>query len=151
MEVFHEAYDSIATLPRIVMAAINGYALGGGMRVRARRGFPGRRQWARFGLPEILLGLIPAAGATQRLPRLVGPRSGEKDAGLGQMPSEEALRIGLVDRVTEAEGETAISLHHPEDARTTPVRPLRAVQPTGLSQNAPPRQEPWRSDPLHRP
>ena len=81
-------------------AAITGYALGGGLELALACDLRVVADDARLGQPEILLGIIPGGGATQRLPRLVGP-SRAKDIVLTgrQVGAEEALRIGLADRV----------------------------------------------------
>ncbi len=83
-----------------VIAAVNGFALGGGLEVALACDLRVAAEDAELGLPEIRLGIIPGAGGTQRLPRLVGlPRA--RDLILSGRPvgAEEALRIGLVDRV----------------------------------------------------
>ncbi len=99
-----ESVAALARLPKPVIAAINGYALGGGMEVTLAADFRYAAEDARMGQPEILLGLIPGAGGTQRLPRLVGPaRAKELVFGGGQVTAQEALAMGLVDRVFPAD------------------------------------------------
>lgn len=95
-------FDMIDSFPRVVIAAVNGFALGGGCELAMACDLRVAATDARFGQPEILLGIIPGAGGTQRLPRLVGP-SRAKDICLSgrQVGAEEALRIGLADRVVE--------------------------------------------------
>ena len=97
---FRAAYDAVAAIPRLTVAAICGYALGGGLELALACDLRVCADDAKLGQPEILLGIIPGGGGTQRLPRLVGP-SRAKDLILsGRMVgAEEALRIGLVDRV----------------------------------------------------
>ncbi len=95
-------FDLIDAFPRVVIAAVNGYALGGGCELALACDFRVAATNAVFGQPEILLGIIPGGGGTQRLPRLVGV-SRAKDLCLSgrQVSAEEALRIGLADRVVD--------------------------------------------------
>ena len=95
--------DAWAAIPRVTIAAVNGFALGGGCELALACDLRVAADDARFGQPEILLGIIPGGGGTQRLPRLVGP-SRAKDMVLTgrQVPADEALRIGLADRVVPA-------------------------------------------------
>lgn len=98
--VFRRAFDALATLPRVTIAAIGGYALGGGCELALCCDLRLASERARLGQPEILLGIIPGGGGTQRLPRLVGPaRAKELILSGRQVGAEEALAIGLVDRV----------------------------------------------------
>src|SRR3984957_17838753 len=95
-----ETMDLIAALGKPVVAAITGYALGGGLELALAADFRVAGENARLGQPEILLGIIPGAGGTQRLPRLVGPATATAIVCPGRMvPAAEALEIGLVDRV----------------------------------------------------
>ncbi|HWD07418.1 MAG TPA: enoyl-CoA hydratase-related protein [Amycolatopsis sp.] len=97
---FRSAFDKIAALPRMVVAAVNGYALGGGLELALAADLRVAGHSAKFGLPEVQLGLIPGAGGTQRLARLVGPARAKDIVATGrQIGAEEAHRIGLVDRV----------------------------------------------------
>jgi enoyl-CoA hydratase/carnithine racemase len=85
-----------------VVAAITGYALGGGLELALCADFRVAGAGARLGQPEILLGVIPGAGGTQRLPRLIGPARAKDIIFTGRfVAAEEALAIGLVDRVAE--------------------------------------------------
>jgi enoyl-CoA hydratase len=102
---FHLALDALAALPRVTIAAIAGYALGGGCELALACDFRVAAETAKLGQPEILLGIIPGGGGTQRLARLVGPaRAKELILSGRQLGAEEALQIGLVDRVVPAEG-----------------------------------------------
>jgi enoyl-CoA hydratase/carnithine racemase len=95
-----EAMDLLAGLAKPVVAAITGYALGGGMEVALAADFRVAGERARLGQPEILLGIIPGAGGTQRLPRLIGPAKAKDLVFSGRMVgAAEALAIGLVDQV----------------------------------------------------
>ena len=95
-----EAYDAVEAIPKAVVAAVNGFALGGGCELALCADFRFAAEDTRLGQPEILLGVIPGAGGTQRLPRLVGPSRAKDLVYSGrQVDAEEALRIGLVDAV----------------------------------------------------
>jgi enoyl-CoA hydratase/carnithine racemase len=98
-----EAYDAVEAIPKVVVAAVNGFALGGGCELAMCADLRFAAEDARFGQPEILLGVIPGAGGTQRLPRLVGVSRAKDLVYSGrQVDAEEALRIGLVDAVLPA-------------------------------------------------
>jgi enoyl-CoA hydratase/carnithine racemase len=94
------AFSSVAEIPKPVVAAVAGYALGGGCELALCADVRFAAENAKFGLPEVLLGVIPGAGGTQRLPRLIGvPRAKDLIFTGRQVKAEEALAIGLVDRV----------------------------------------------------
>jgi enoyl-CoA hydratase len=100
---FHRVLDALAAVPRATIAAINGYALGGGCELALACDFRVVADNAKLGQPEVLLGIVPGGGGTQRLPRLVGPSRAKDLLYSGrQVGAEEALRIGLVDRVVPA-------------------------------------------------
>jgi enoyl-CoA hydratase len=100
---FRAAYDRIGEIPRPVIAAVNGVALGGGLELALACDLRIAADNVRVGQPEILLGIVPGAGATQRLPRLVGPARAKELIWSGrQVMAEEALGMGLVDRVVPA-------------------------------------------------
>jgi enoyl-CoA hydratase len=101
---FHSALDAVAAIPRFVIAAVSGYALGGGCELALACDYRIAGDRAAFGQPEILLGIIPGGGGTQRLPRLVGPARAKEMMITGrQVRAEEALRIGLADEVVEGD------------------------------------------------
>jgi enoyl-CoA hydratase len=100
---FRRAFDTLAAIPRPVIAAIAGYALGGGLELALACDLRVASATARLGVPEILLGLYPAAGGTQRLPRLIGPARTKELIWSGrQVKPDEAVAIGLVDKVVPA-------------------------------------------------
>ena len=101
----HEALDAIAAIPRFVIAAVSGYALGGGCELALACDYRIAGERAVFGQPEILLGIIPGGGGTQRLARLIGPTKAKDLIWTGRhVRADEALAIGLVDRVVPVEG-----------------------------------------------
>jgi len=94
------AITAVARIPKPVVAAITGYALGGGCELALAADFRVCGDNARLGQPEIQLGIIPGAGGTQRLPRLIGPARAKDLIFTGRfVDAAEALAIGLVDQV----------------------------------------------------
>ncbi len=97
------AFTSVARIPKPVIAAITGYALGGGCELALCADVRFAADNATLGQPEILLGIIPGAGGTQRLSRLVGPSRAKDIIFTGRfVKADEALAIGLVDRLVPA-------------------------------------------------
>jgi enoyl-CoA hydratase len=100
MELGHETLRLIETMPKPSIAAINGFALGGGTEISLACDVRFAAQNAVFGQPEILIGLIPGWGGTQRLPRIIGMgRAKELILGGGQITALRAYEIGLVNQV----------------------------------------------------
>jgi enoyl-CoA hydratase/carnithine racemase len=94
------AFSTVAGIGKPVVAAVTGYALGGGLELALCADFRVAGEGARVGQPEILLGIIPGAGGTQRLPRLIGPARAKDIVFTGRfVGAVEALNIGLVDKV----------------------------------------------------
>jgi enoyl-CoA hydratase/carnithine racemase len=97
------AVTAVARIPKPVVAAVTGYALGGGCELTLAADVRFAAADAVFGQPEVLLGIIPGAGGTQRLARLVGPAKAKDLIFTGRfVKADEALAIGLVDRVVPA-------------------------------------------------
>jgi enoyl-CoA hydratase/carnithine racemase len=123
------AFDAVARIGKPVVAAITGYALGGGCELALACDWRVAAADATLGQPEITLGIIPGAGGTQRLARLVGPARAKDLIMSGRfVPAEEALRIGLVDRVvpTGEVYDAAAALVRPYT--TGPAAALRAAK-----------------------
>jgi len=99
-----DCFQTVARIPKPVIAAITGYALGGGCELSMCADFRVVADNAKMGQPEILLGIIPGAGGTQRLTRLVGPAKAKDLCFTGRfVEAGEALAIGLADVVVPAE------------------------------------------------
>lgn len=98
------AFDAVAAIPQPTIAAITGYALGGGCELALCCDLRIAADNAKLGQPEVLLGIIPGAGGTQRLPRLVGVAKAKELIFTGRfVGAEEALAIGLVNQVVSAD------------------------------------------------
>ena len=123
------AFDAIAKIGKPTVAAVTGYALGGGCELALACDWRVVAADAKLGQPEIKLGIIPGAGGTQRLARLIGPARAKDLVFSGRMvDAEEALRIGLADRVAPAADvySTAVELLRPYT--TGPALALRAAK-----------------------
>jgi enoyl-CoA hydratase/carnithine racemase len=100
--VLQGAFHALATAPQIVVAAVNGYALGGGCELALAADFRVAGGRTVLGLPEVTLGIMPGSGGTQRLAHVVGlPRAKDLVLSGRRVAADEALRIGLVDRVVD--------------------------------------------------
>ncbi|MEH0418364.1 enoyl-CoA hydratase/isomerase family protein [Streptomyces sp. B21-083] len=98
-----DSFTAVARIPKPVVAAVTGYALGGGCELALCADYRIAGDNAKLGQPEILLGVIPGAGGTQRLSRLIGPSRAKDLIFTGRMvKADEALSLGLVDRVVPA-------------------------------------------------
>ena len=123
------AISSVAAVSKPTVAAITGYALGGGFELAlcCDRRVAGDN--AKVGQPEILLGLIPGAGGTQRLARLVGPAKAKDIVFTGRfVKAQEALSTGLVDEVVPADDVYAAARRWAEQFADGPVRALAAAK-----------------------
>jgi enoyl-CoA hydratase/carnithine racemase len=120
-----EAIATLESLEKPTIAAVHGYALGGGLELAMGADFRYLAEDARVGQPEVLLGLIPGAGGTQRLPRIVGYQRAKEMIFSGrQVAATEALEIGLADRVFPTDRLLDAAL---ESARELAARPTRAI------------------------
>jgi enoyl-CoA hydratase/carnithine racemase len=98
------AFTAVARIPKPVVAAVTGYALGGGCELALCADIRIAADNATLGQPEVLLGIIPGAGGTQRLSRLVGPSKAKDIIFTGRfVKADEALQIGLVDKMVPAD------------------------------------------------
>src|SRR5699024_9953518 len=98
----HPVFNKIENIPKPTIAVLNGFTLGGGLELALTCDIRIAEDHAKLGLPEVLLGLLPGAGGTQRLPRLVGPSKAKEIMFTGnQLSAEEALNIGLVNKVVK--------------------------------------------------
>ncbi len=123
------ALSLVAAIGKPVVAAITGYALGGGLELALAADFRVAGQNARLGQPEILLGVIPGAGGTQRLARLVGPAKAKDIVFTGRMlPAAEALALGLVDLVVPDASVYQAALDLVKRYATGPALALRAAK-----------------------
>jgi enoyl-CoA hydratase/carnithine racemase len=123
------AFDAVAKIPKPVVAAVTGYALGGGCELALACDWRVVAADAKMGQPEIKLGLIPGAGGTQRLARLVGPARAKDLVFSGRMvDADEALRIGLADRVVPAADVYATAVELVRPYTNGPALALRAAK-----------------------
>jgi enoyl-CoA hydratase len=99
-----DAFTALARIPKPTIAAVTGYALGGGLELALTADFRVLGDTARVGQPEILLGVIPGAGGTQRLSRLIGPAKAKDLIYSGRHArADEALALGIADKVVPAD------------------------------------------------
>jgi len=129
VDALQGAVTAVARIPKPVVAAINGYALGGGCELALAADVRFAAENAVLGQPEVQLGLIPGAGGTQRLARLVGPAKAKDLVFTGRfVKAEEALRIGLVDRVVPAEEVYGAAVEWAGQFRTAAPYAVRAAK-----------------------
>ena len=123
------AFSAVARIPKPVVAAVNGYALGGGCELTLCADYRIAAEDATFGQPEVLLGVIPGAGGTQRLTRLIGPSKAKDLVFTGRfVGAAEALALGLADRVVPADRVHAEALAWAGQFRGAAALALRAAK-----------------------
>ncbi|HVF03861.1 MAG TPA: enoyl-CoA hydratase-related protein [Frankiaceae bacterium] len=124
-----DCFTAVARIPKPVVAAVTGYALGGGCELALTADFRVCGDNAKLGQPEILLGIIPGAGGTQRLPRLVGPARAKDMVFSGRfVDAQEALHIGLVDRVVAPDDVYTAAVEMVSRFASGPAYALRAAK-----------------------
>jgi enoyl-CoA hydratase/carnithine racemase len=124
-----DAFTAMARIPKPVVAAVTGHALGGGCELALCADYRIAGENARLGQPEILLGLIPGAGGTQRLSRLIGPSRAKDLIFTGRtVTAQEALSLGLVDQVVPADEVHARARAWAERLARGPAYALRAAK-----------------------
>jgi enoyl-CoA hydratase/carnithine racemase len=123
------AFTAVADIPKPTVAAITGFALGGGCELALSCDRRIAADNAKLGQPEILLGIIPGAGGTQRLPRLIGPARAKELIYTGRfVRADEALRIGLIDQVVTPEDVYAAARRWAGQFVAGPARALAAAK-----------------------
>jgi 3-hydroxyacyl-CoA dehydrogenase len=120
-------YDVLDQSAKPVVAAIHGYALGGGLEIALACHYRIAVPSAKVGLPEVLIGILPGAGGTQRLPRLIGPKAALELITSGRhVPAEEAHKLGIVDEIAPEGGLQAAAIAYAR--RTADARPLPRIR-----------------------
>jgi enoyl-CoA hydratase/carnithine racemase len=124
-----EAFSAVAAIPKPTIAAVTGYALGGGLELALTADFRVFADTARVGQPEILLGVIPGAGGTQRLARLIGPSKAKDLVFSGRhVRADEALALGIADKVVPAADVHSEALAWAEQYANGPAVALAAAK-----------------------
>lgn len=122
-------FDEVARLPVPVIAAVTGYALGGGLELALAADYRVAADDALLGQPEVQLGIIPGSGGTQRLTRLIGPSRAKNLLMTGRrVAAEEALRLGLVDEVVPPGEAYNAALRYARQLAEGPAAALEAIK-----------------------
>ncbi|MBP7737599.1 MAG: enoyl-CoA hydratase/isomerase family protein [Spirochaetes bacterium] len=135
---YNDAFNALEDLPVPTIAALSGFVLGGGLELALACDFRICSRDAKLGSPEIKLGIFPGAGATQRLPKLIGPSRAKEMIFLGKsVDAETALRYGLCDRVAEGDPVTEALEMAAQLARQAPaaIRIAKGVINYGLGRD----------------
>ena len=124
-----EAVARLENLPKPTIAAVRGFALGGGLELAMGADFRYLAEEAKVGQPEILLGIIPGAGGTQRLARLVGPQRCKELCMTGRhVTADEALTLGIADRVIPDDDLLDVALADAQEFAAGPTQAYAAVK-----------------------
>src|SRR5207253_3950047 len=122
------AHQILDASQKPVVAAIHGYALGGGLEIALASHYRIAVPSAKVGLPEVLIGILPGSGGTQRLPRLIGPKAAMEMITSGRhVPAAEAHRLGIIDELVPEGGdlrEAAIAMAR----RVADIKPLPRIR-----------------------
>jgi enoyl-CoA hydratase/carnithine racemase len=125
----HGAFTAVAELPIPVIAAIEGYALGGGLELALAADIRIGSSGCSVGLPEVGLGILPGSGGTQRLTQIVGRSRAKLLIMSGRrVPAEEALSLGLLDEIVETGQATARALELAHEIAAGPAHAIRAIK-----------------------
>src|SRR5690606_11706415 len=127
-----KVFDKLENFPKPVIAAVNGFALGGGLELAMAAHFRIASENARLGLPEVTLGLIPGYGGTQRLPKLIGKgRAAQMIFTAEMIPAQRAYEMGLVNEVVPQselmDRAKAIALKIASNSSTAIAKAIQAV------------------------
>lgn len=130
----HHLWRTIADCPKPLVAAVKGYALGGGCELALHADIVVSGRSAVFGQPEVKIGLIPGGGATQRLPRAIGKAAAMRLLLTGEtLPAEEALALGLISRLVDDAEVDALALDYAMRIAALPPVAVRQIKELVLS------------------
>jgi len=125
----HEAYRQVRSLPQPIIAALRGHVIGGGLELALLCDLRVADDTVQIGFPEVRLGLFPAAGGSQRLPRLIGAARAKELMLLGEsVDAAEALRLGIVNRVVPAGQAFDVALELAQTIAELPAMAVRAIK-----------------------
>ena len=128
-ERLHHAFTALSKLPIPVIAAINGYALGGGLELALATDFRIGSRDCKVGLPEVTLGIVPGSGGTQRLSQIVGRSTAKLLMMTGRrIAADEALRMGILDEVVEPDDTVRRAHELAETLAAAPHYAVRAIK-----------------------
>ncbi|BBY38037.1 enoyl-CoA hydratase [Mycobacterium mantenii] len=128
-ERLHHAFTALSKLPIPVIAAVNGYALGGGLELALAADFRIGSRACKVGLPEVTLGIVPGSGGTQRLSQIVGRSTAKLLIMTGrQIAADEALRLGILDEVVEPDDTVGRARQLAETLAAAPRYAVRAIK-----------------------